>query len=305
MNIPLLSIKIGIDPDMFEIGTFLLTWHGFLTFVSVALAVFLVGRWSKKEGLVTDAVYSVAVWAIIGGIIGSRVVHVIDLWDDLYRHDPASIVEIWKGGIAIFGAILGGFAGGAAYILIRNSSWFLRGWNAIFSWAKLERAPLPSVGRMADLTTPALLITMFIGRIGDIINGEHVAKLTNLPWGFIYTHPESPSHGTHGFAPSHPAIVYEMIWDLVVLAIIWPLRSRLRPHGMLFALYLAIYSLGRFFISFLRTGPLPMDEAWALGLNGAQFISIIVLAITIPLLVVKGQFIKQAPVARTPAPKRR
>ena len=72
MEIPLMSIRIGMDPDMFEIGSFVLTWHGFFTFIAVALAVFLVGRWAKKEGLDADAVYSVAVWAIVGGIIGDE-----------------------------------------------------------------------------------------------------------------------------------------------------------------------------------------------------------------------------------------
>ena len=300
MNLPLMSIRIGIDPDMFEIGPFVLTWHGFLTFIAVALAVFLVGRWAKKEGLVTDAVYSVAVWAIIGGIAGSRIVHVIDFWDEFYSHNPWRIVQVWEGGIAIYGAILGGFILGAAYMIVRNHPRFLGMWNSLFKGAKLERAPLPPVGRLADIAAPAMLIAMAVGRIGDIINGEHVAKFTDLPWAFVYTHPESPSHVAHTFASSHPAVVYEMILDLLVLAMIWPLRNRLRPHGMLFALYLAGYSLGKFFISFLRTGTLPgMDQEWAIGLNEAQFIALIVLAITIPLLMVKAQFVKEELVTRT------
>ena len=85
MSIPLMNIRINIDPDLAELGTFVLTWHGFFTFISVAIAVFLVGRWAKKDGMVTDAVYSVAVWAIIGGIIGTRVLHVVDLWGELLQ----------------------------------------------------------------------------------------------------------------------------------------------------------------------------------------------------------------------------
>ena len=303
MDIPLMSIRFGIDPDMFEIGNFVLTWHGFFTFIAVALAVFLVGRWAKREGLATDPVYSVAVWAIIGGIIGSRAVHVIDFWDQVYRHDPSRIVEIWSGGIAIFGAILGGFLGGAAYITIRNHTLFLRLFNRL--GAKLDRSPLPSIGRMADLTAPALLVTMAVGRVGDIINGEHVAKLTSLPWGFVYSNSESPSNQVHGLAASHPAIVYEMFLDIAILIMIWPLRNRLRPYGMLFALYLATYSLGRFFISFLRTGAPPMDREWAIGLGEAQFISIVVLLITVPLLLLKAQFVKPPAPDRAPRPRTR
>ena len=303
MNIPLLSIRIGIDPDMFEAGTLLLTWHGFLTFVAVALAVLLVGRWAKREGLEPDAVYSVAIWAIVGGIIGTRLVHVADFWQDFYSHDPIKILQIWTGGIAIYGAILGGFAGGAGYMLIRNHPRFLSFWNNLFRGAKLGPSPLPSIGRLADITTPALLIAMAVGRIGDIINGEHVSKLTDLPWGFVYTHAESPSNATYGLAASHPAVVYEMLWDLAVLAIIWPLRNRLRPSGMLFALYLAVYSVGKFFISFLRSGLPPMDREWFLGLSEAQLIAILVLAVTIPLLLVKAQLVR--PAGPSPAPSAR
>ena len=305
MTIPILSISINIDPDIFEAAGFVLTWHGFLTFIAVALAVFLVARWGKKEGLDVDGIYSIAVWCIIGGIIGSRVVHVIDRWDDIYRHDMSRVFEVWEGGIAIYGALLGGFVGGAAYILIRNNPRFISTWNKYIKGAKLEKAPLPSVGRMADLAAPALLIAMTVGRIGDIINGEHVAKTTELAWGFIYNHAQSPSN-IHDGIPSHPAVVYEMIWNMVVLAMIWPLRSRLRPYGMLFAFYFAAYSLGRFFISFLRTGDVPgMDQEWFIGLNEAQFIAIIVLAITVPLLIAKAKLIRPELITRPQSPGRR
>ena len=293
MSIALLSIRIGMDPVLLEVGNFTLTWHGFLTFVAVAMAVFLVGRWAKKEGMNTDAVYSVAVWCIIGGIVGTRLLHVIDYWS-FYQDNPSRILQVWEGGITIYGAILGGFLGGAGYMLVRNHQRFLNLWNNYIRLGKLEKAPLPSIGRLADLTTPALLIAMIIGRVGDIINGEHVAKLTTLPWGFIYSHPESASNAAYGSAPSHPAVVYEMILDAAILLALWPLRDRLRPPGMLFAMYLAAYSMGKFFISFLR-----LDNVWALGLREAQFVAIVVLAITIPLLIAKAQFIRPSRATRT------
>ena len=294
MSVPFLSITIGMNPEMFSIGNLVLTWHGLFTLVAVALSVYLVSRWATKEGMVNDAVMSVAVWSIIGGIVGSRLVHVIDRWDDVYRHDPSAIFQVWEGGIAIYGAILGGFAFGAAYMAIRNHPRFLSNWNKLLPWAKLERAPLPSIGRMADLAAPAMLLSMAVGRIGDIINGEHVAKLTDLPWGFVYSHAASPSRDMWGLQASHPAVVYEILLDLAVLAIIWPLRGRLRPQGMIFALYLATYSLGVFFIRFLRAGAEHpqfgqlMDKEWAIGLSEAQFIALIVMGVTVPLLLLKA-----------------
>ena len=374
MSVPLLSITIGIDPNVFSWGNFTLTWHGLFTFVAVAVAVFLVGRWAKREGLVTDAVYSVAVWAIIGGIIGTRVFHVIDLWNDFYKDNPSQIFQIWEGGITIWGAILGGFVGGAAYIWIRNHPSFIKLWNDLsrrsggasftirnlaaqpskleelrnglgglapikafdyrrgmlkvtfekplgvsdlrpifqnfghtdvtIDGGRFERAPLPSVGRLADITAPAVLIAMALGRVGDIINGEHLAQITSLPWGFRYTDPQTAllyrNAGLEG-ASTHPAVVYEMLWDLIVLGVIWSLRGRLRPYGMLFTLYLALYSVGKFFVQFLR-----LDKEWAIGLTEAHFVAIVVLAITIPLLISRAKFVRRAVPGRTgstaPAP---
>jgi phosphatidylglycerol---prolipoprotein diacylglyceryl transferase len=279
------AIAIGIDPNIFSFGPFLLSWHGFFTFISVAVAVLLVYRWGTREGLNADGILSVSVWAIIGGIAGARLLHVIDFWGSRYQHDPLSIFYIWQGGIAIFGALLGGFAGGALYIIIRNSDWFLRLWGKFFRFAgEPSRAPLPGVGRLADIAAPALLIGMAIGRIGDIIYGEHFASFTNLTWGVIYTHPDSPAFGR---AASHPAVAYEMLFSLALLLVIWPLRNRLHPPGMLFALFLAFYSTGRFFIGFLREE----FNTYFLGLNEAQIVALLVIIVTIPLLVYKAQIV--------------
>jgi phosphatidylglycerol:prolipoprotein diacylglycerol transferase len=283
------AIPIGIDPNIINFGPFLLSWHGFFTFVAVALAVYLVHRWGTREGMNSDALLSVSVWAIIGGIIGARILHIIDWWDEVYSHNPLSLLYVWQGGIAIFGAILGGFVGGSLYIIVRNSDWFLRLWGKYFRFAgEPNKAPLPSIGHLADIAAPALLIAMAIGRVGDIINGEHFASFTHLPWGVIYTHPESPGFGRPA---SHPAVAYEMLFDLALLLVIWPLRHRLRPHGMLFALYLALYSTGRFFISFLREE----FNSYFLELNEAQIVALAVVIVTVPLLVYKAQLVRPAP----------
>ncbi len=290
MNV-LATISIGMDPNIYKLGPFIISWHGFLTFVAVAVAVYLVYRWGTAEGLDGDAVLTIAVWSILGGIIGARVVFIIDWWDDVYRFDPISMLYIWQGGIAIFGAILGGFAGGSSYIIIRNSDRFLALWDKFFRFmGEPVKAPLPNIGHLADIAAPALLIAMAIGRIGDVINGEHFASFTDLPWGVVYTHPDSPGINR---AASHPAVAYELIFDLLLAAAIWPLRNRLRPRGMFFALYLALYSTGRFFISFLRQE----YNTYFLGLNEAQIIALLVVIVTVPLLVYKAQWV--------PAPRRR
>ena len=283
------SISIGINPNLIDAGPITLSWHGLLTFVAVAVAVWLVARWGAKDGMIVDSIYSVAVWAIIGGVIGARLLHVIDFWDEVYRDDFFSVFSVWSGGIAIYGAIIGGFIGGAAYIMIRNSEWFLAMWRTVFPFmGEAHKANLPGIGRLADITAPALLLAQAIGRVGDIINGEHFSKVTDLPWGVIYTNANSPGIFR---PPTHPSVGYELIFDLVLLAAIWPLRDRLRPHGMFFALYLATYSIGRFFLSFLRE---EFNEYFGGNLNEAQVVAIIVVIFTVPLLVWKAQIVRPA-----------
>ena len=282
----LASISIGINPNLIDFWGLTLSWHGVMTFVGVAVAVWLVARWGGREGMTVDSIYSVAVWAIIGGVIGARILHVIDFWDEVYKDDLISVFSVWSGGIAIYGAIIGGFIGGALYIMIRNSSWFLGTWRTVFPFmGEAHKANLPGIGRLADVTAPALLIGQAIGRVGDVINGEHFAKVTELPWGVIYTHPNSPGIFR---PPTHPAVGYELLFDLALFVAIWPLRNRLRPNGMFFALYLASYSIGRFFISFLRE---EFNEYFG-ALNEAQVVAIIVVLVTVPLLVWKAQLVR-------------
>jgi phosphatidylglycerol:prolipoprotein diacylglycerol transferase len=208
-------VEIEIGPNLVTMGTFVLSWHGFFSFIAVGSAIFLVGRWAPMKGIDPDDIYPIALWAIIGGTL---------------------------------------------YAL----------------WAKHP------VGVIADLTAPAMLFAQTIGRLGDIVNGEHCAKATDFFLGFMWTNVSSDAGNCdNGINISvYPVIAIEMLWNMAALFVIWKLRGRLRPDGMLFALYLALYSIGRFAVTFARE-----DRIWSLGMQEAQYIALIVLAITIPLLV--------------------
>lgn len=287
------SISIGINPNLIDGGGLALSWHGFMTFAAVAVAVFLVVRWGSREGLNADAIYAVAFWGILGGVVGARLLHVIDAWS-YYENDPVRIVYVWSGGVTVYGAILGGFVFAAAYMIIRNSEFSLEAWRRYFRFlGEPVKAPLPSVGRLADITAPAMLVAQAIGRVGDVINGEHCAKFTSLPWGVVYTHPERQSlacEQSFGPGPTHPAVAYELLMDVAILAALWPLRKRLHPPGMFFALYLATYSVGRFGLSFLR-----VEYSQYGPLNEAQIIALLVLVVTVPLLMYKAQLLPAEP----------
>ena len=257
-------IEIDISPFLVRSGTFALSWHGFFTFIAVATAVYLVGRWAPQKGIAPDDVYSIAIWAIISGMIGARLVHVIDNWG-FYQNNLVQIVYIWAGGIGLWGGILGGFIGGAAYAL----------------WAKHP------VGVIADLTAPALLLVQSIGRLGDIVNGEHCARAAaDFIFAFTWINPVSNAAScANGLGVAvQPVIAYEILWNMAALLVIWKLRDKIKPDGMLFALYLALYSVGRFLITFLR-----QDNLWPFGLQEAHYIAILVLIITVPLLIIKAR----------------
>ncbi|MSQ07776.1 MAG: prolipoprotein diacylglyceryl transferase [Dehalococcoidia bacterium] len=277
----LLSIRIPFNPNIISSGSFTLSWHGLLSFVGVAVAVYLIARWARKRDLDPDMVYNTAIWAILGGIVGARIVHVADNWD-VYRHNPGDIFALWAGGIGLWGAILGGWAAGMIY-------------------ARISRYP---VGKLMDLAAPAMLIAQTIGRVGDIINGEHWSRATSLPWGWYFSHVDNPGRdGAQRFfgdpeKPVHPAVVYEMIWNMLVLAVIFRFRDRLKPDGSLWMVYLALYAAGRFMIQFVR-----LDSVKFWGLQEAHLIALLVLLVTVPFIVWKTRFKKPGENGGTPGPQ--
>jgi phosphatidylglycerol:prolipoprotein diacylglycerol transferase len=150
--------------------------------------------------------------------------------------------------------------------------------GAIGGWAYGLKNKLPSAAG-ADAAAFGMLLGLAIGRVGDIINGEHFARTTDLPWAIYYSNVNSP-----GFFrdPSHPAVAYELLGDLVILGVIALIWKYWRPKsGVIFCTAFLLYAIMRFFVSFLR---LDSDEP-ALGLSTPQLVSLGVIAIVTPLLV--------------------
>lgn len=257
-----LAIELPFDPNITQVGGFLLTWHGLFTAVGILVGVRL-SIWIAREiGFDVDDAYTLALIGIPSGIVGARALFVIEHWD-FYGENPADILALTEGGISIWGAVLGGVAGPLAFALWRR-------WDA---WRGLDAA---SVGLIAG---------MGIGRIGDLLNGEHLAKATDLPWGVIYTHPDSPAFahsitvGAH-----HPATTYEMLGDFAILALaIYLVLGPLRPwSGLTFFVFLDTYAVMRFFVSMLRVDS---ADTFFLGVTVPQLVSLTVIAITIPPIV--------------------
>ena len=262
---PIADIAIPFNPNLVAGGSFSLSWHGLLSFVGVAAAIWIVGRAAIKENLNQDMVYNTAIFGIVGGIVGARLVHVFDNWD-VYGSDPGRIIAIWNGGIGLWGGILGGWIAGALY-------------------AYFKKAP---VGKLMDIAAPAMFVGQSLGRIGDIINGEHWSRALDAGWGWYFTHPSSPARfGAERFFGNperavHPTVVYEIIWNMIGLVLITKLKGKLKPAGAIWMVYLTWYSVGRFAIQYLR-----LDDVKFWGLQEAHLIAIIVLAFTVPYMIMK------------------
>lgn len=246
-------IAITLDPTIVHLGPFALTWHGLFAALGIAGGIALSLWLARREGFPEDPILSVAPWAILGGMVGARILHVVDNWE-IYAQAPGRIFLVNEGGIGLFGAIVGGSLVG--YVV-----------------AQMMRLP---AGPIADLAAPGLLIGQAIGRIGDIINGEHLSTATSLPWGSVYLHPDSPG----ARFPVHPAVGYELIWDIVALGIVLFLKPRLPTPGMAYWIYLILYSAGRFLLSFMRLDPIRVA-----GLQSSQFVALIAFYVGIFALV--------------------
>jgi phosphatidylglycerol:prolipoprotein diacylglycerol transferase len=248
-------VTIAIDPVLIHIGTILVRWYGVAIAVGIALGIVLALREARRKGVDVDATYNTALWSVVIAIVGARLFHVVDRID-FYLQNPSSALSIRQGGLAMWGAIVGGSVAGALYC----------------RWAKL------SVGRMADIAAPAILLGQIVGRLGSLINGDAFGSPADLPWSLVYVHPDAliPDLGE----PTHPYPLYEMLWNAVALGIVWRLRRRQLPDGTLFLVFLVLYAVGRFVLTFVR------QEAIVLaGLQQAQIVALAALAVALPLLV--------------------
>ena len=251
-------ITININPIVFSVGPFDVRWYGIMVVLAVVAVIVLAILEARRVGLSEDHVYNVALWGIIGGILVSRLLHVIDKWD-YYMANPRQIIGFE--GLTVYGAVLGALIAVLIYCRVKKISFW----------------------QMGDIIAPGAIVGQAIGRIGCLLNGCCYGLPTSLPWGVVYTSPASFCPLGESFQPTQ---VYHILWNLIGFGILWSVRRRLEPKGSLFLLYLAIYAAGDLGIRFVRVGE-PFRSGLFFNLQQAQLIGILGLLVTVPWLIIR------------------
>ncbi|GAT64759.1 prolipoprotein diacylglyceryl transferase [Planomonospora sphaerica] len=248
---PLASIP-SPSQGVWHLGVIPIRAYALCIVLGVIVAVIMSERRWRARGGEPGTMVDLAVWAVPFGLVGGRLYHVITDWQLYFAPDapnePIEALFIWNGGLGIWGAVALGALG----------VWFGCRGRGI------------SLTAVADTVAPGIAVAQAIGRWGNYFNQELFGSPTDLPWG-LEIDPDRP--GTvPGEDTYHPTFLYESIWDLgLALVLIWAGRRFALRHGRVFALYVAGYTVGRFWIEGLR-----VDTAHhILGLRLNQWTSIV------------------------------
>jgi phosphatidylglycerol---prolipoprotein diacylglyceryl transferase len=255
-----LHLTFAFDPILVAVGPFQLGWHGIFTVLALVVALGLADRLAQQRGLPLDGVHAVATWGIVGGFLGARLFHVADHLD-FYAQQPLLIPAVWEGGIAVYGAFIGGLAGGG-----------------IAAW-RMRQPTWP----LLDLAAPAMLVGQAIGRLGCLANGD--------AWGapapdcavcvtIRYVHPNDLLPDLMRGVPTLAYPLYEMAAVLGLLGALWLLRGRLEPRaGATFLVASIGYAVIRFGLTFLRQETIVL---W--GLQEAQVVALVTGFVSVAVL---------------------
>jgi phosphatidylglycerol:prolipoprotein diacylglycerol transferase len=237
-------ITIGLDPTI-EIGPVTLAWHGLMIAVGILVGGLAAAYDARRRGLEPDRLYEAAMILVIGALVGGRAFYLLE-------HGRLDDPGAWFSttGFTFYGGFIAAALGIAFYV-------------------RRERLSVAYL----DAIAAGLPLGIAVGRIGDVINGEHYGPATDFFLGVRNTHPDA-------LTPSpdlayHSGGLYEVLIGAIVFAIAWPLRKRLRRPTALMWLVVALLAVGRFFEFFLRSDSADL----VLGLEVAQWTSLALLAI--------------------------
>ena len=253
---------MSIEATGIRIGFLFVSFYGVLLMGGVVAGAMLAERQGRKRGLDSEFLWDSLFWIVISGIIGARLWHIFTPSPSLvaqgvdtayYLTHPLDAIAVWRGGLGIPGAVIGGVA--AFYVQARRKG------QDFLLWL--------------DAVAPALPLGQAIGRWGNFVNQELYGAPTDLPWAITIA-PQNRLPEFANQATYHPIFLYEALWNAAsVLLLLWLGRrfeGRLKP-GDLFLVYLISYPLIRILLEFLR-----LDSSQLAGFNANQSFMVLVLA---------------------------
>jgi prolipoprotein diacylglyceryl transferase len=235
------------EQGVWHLGPFPVRAYALCILAGIAVAIWLGERRWQARGGRAGVVLDLSAWMVPFGVIGGRIYHVVTSWPDYFGPDgdPMRALRIWEGGLGIWGAVA--FGGLGAWIGARRMG--------------IKLPPL------ADAIAPGIVLAQGIGRLGNWFNNELYGSATTLPWGLqVHEWNEAAGRAITGSdgAPLllpgtyHPTFLYELLWDVGVAVVLLRADKRWQiGHGRVFALYVALYTMGRFWIEMLRIDPAP------------------------------------------------
>ena len=223
-----------MDPILIQLGPVAIRYYGLMYFIAAMVGGWLLGGELRRKGisLSDDDRWNFVMFLLLGGILGGRIYYVVFNWS-FYGSHLSEIPAIWHGGLAIHGGLIGGVLTGVL---------FLRHHHLPF-WP------------MADSVAPGIILGQAFGRFGNFMNGDAHGYPTTMPWGIVFP-PESIAGREFGPVPLHPVMLYELGFNLLIFAFLWSIRKRPWGDGFIFSLYLMLYSVDRFIVSFFRADDL-------------------------------------------------
>jgi phosphatidylglycerol:prolipoprotein diacylglycerol transferase len=259
-----LALFTSPGPLLFQLGPFSLRWYGLLIAIAVLLGLLLATRLGRQRGIEPALIADLLPILVLAAVVGARLYYVIFEWRQ-YQLNWLDALAVWRGGIAIHGALIGGTI---AVILYCR-------WRRIAFW------------NLLDVLVPSVALGQAIGRWGNFFNSEAFGLPTELPWKLTIPFANRPVEFLDQ-TTFHPTFLYESLWNLGVVALLLLLFRRASqgnlqlPAGALSCVYLLSYSTGRLWIEGLRIDPLclagtpPFCEG---GLRMAQLVSLVLIGV--------------------------
>lgn len=248
-----------LDSIAFSIGPISVHWYGLIIATAVVIGIFMATNEGKKHGIHPDTFVDLLIWAIPIAVLSARTYYVIFEWPR-FQGNPVDAFKIWEGGLAIHGALIGGIA----------TTYFFTKKRHIHFW------------RIVDIATPSIMLGQAMGRWGNFFNqeafGGEVSRkfLENLHLPNFIINQMYVDGAYH-----HPTFLYESLWSILGLVLIFAIRHKNPRLGETFLSYVIWYSMGRYFIEGMRTDSLMLFGV----IRQAQFLSILLIIASILLII--------------------